>query len=96
MPGVELLLPFALNYGYHKEKLTLEQIQKLTSENTAKRFNLFPQKGALEIGADADFALVNLDTMYKIDAEKLKSKGKFTPFDGITFCGSVEQTWIQG
>ena len=34
--------------------------------------------------------------MYKIEAEKLKSKGKFTPFDGMTFCGSVEQTWING
>ena len=96
MPGVELLLPFALNYGYHQEKLTLEQIQKLTSENAAKRFNLFPKKGSLEIGADADFALINLNSMYKIEAEKLKSKGKFTPFDGMTFCGSVEQTWING
>ena len=96
MPGVELLLPFALSYGYHQEKLTLEQIQKLTSENVAKRFNIFPQKGSLEIGSNADFALVNLDTMYKIDAEKLKTKGKFTPFDGMTFCGSVEQTWIHG
>ncbi|RLD10642.1 MAG: allantoinase AllB [Chlamydiae bacterium] len=96
MPGVELLLPFALNYGYHQEKLTLEQIQKLTSENTAKRFDLFPQKGSLEIGSDADFALINLNSMYKIEAEKLKSKGKFTPFDGTTFCGAVEQTWISG
>ncbi len=96
MPGVELLLPFALHYGYHQEKLTLEQIQKLTSENAAKRFNLFPQKGALEIGADADFALINLNTLNKIEAEKLKSKGKFTPFDKMTFCGSVEQTWIHG
>lgn len=96
MPGVELMLPFALHYGYHQEKMTLEEVIKFTSENAAKRFGLYPQKGSLKIGADADFALVNLNTMNKVEAEKLKSKGKFTPFDGKTFCGSVEQTFIRG
>jgi len=96
MPGVELMLPFALHYGYHQQKMSLEEVIKFTSENAAKRFGLFPQKGSLEVGADADFALINISTMNKIEAEKLKSKGKFTPFDGMTFCASVEQTFIHG
>ena len=96
IPGVELLLPFALTFGYHEGKLTLEQIREMTSGNTAKRFGVFPQKGSLEVGADADFALIDIDTTYQVHDFELRSKGKFTPFDGMAFKGKVEQTWIRG
>ena len=96
MPGVELLLPFALNYGYHSGRLTLEQIIKLTSGNVAKRFGIFPKKGSLEIGADADFSLIDLKESYKINAQEFQSKGKFSPFDGNIFQGKIKQTWLRG
>jgi len=96
MPGVELLLPFALTFGYHTGKLTLEQIIKLTSKNAAKRFGVFPKKGSLEIGADADFSLIDLNESYKINAQEFQSKGKFSPFDGNIFQGKIKQTWLRG
>ena len=96
MPGIELLLPFALTFGYHAGKLTLEQIIKLTSKNTAKRFGIFPKKGSLQIGSDADFCLVDLNESYKINAQKLQSKGKFSPFHGMIFRGKIKKTWLRG
>ncbi len=96
MPGIELLLPFALSFGYHTGKLTLEQIIKLTSENVAKRFEIFPRKGNLKIGADADFSLIDLNESYEVRASEFQSKGKFSPFDGTTFHGKIKQTWLRG
>ena len=96
MPGIELLLPFALTYGYHADRLTLEQIIKLTSENVARRFGIFSKKGSLEIGADADFSLIDLNESYKIKAQEFQSKGKFSPFDGMGFQGKIKQTWLRG
>jgi allantoinase len=96
MPGVELLLPFILTYGYHAGRLTLEQIIRLTSENAARRYRLFPRKGCLEPGSDADFVLVNLNEEYVVDAAALQTKGKFTPFDRELFRGRVRQTWLRG
>ena len=96
MPGIELLLPFALTYGYHHARLSLEQIIKLTSKNVAKRFGIFSQKAGLEIGADADFSLIDLNETYKINAKKFQSKGKFSPFDGKIFQGKIKQTWLRG
>ena len=96
MPGVELLLPFALTFGYHAGRLTLEQIIRLTSEKAAHRYRLFPRKGCLAPGSDADFVLIDLNEEYTVDASKLQSKGQFTPFDGMTFRGKVTQTWLRG
>jgi allantoinase len=96
MPGVELLLPFILTYGYHSGRLTLEQIIRLTSEKAARRYRLYPRKGCLEPGSDADFTLVNLNEEYVVDASALQSKGKFTPFDRELFRGRVRQTWLRG
>ena len=96
MPGVELLLPFIMTYGYHAGVLTLEQIISLTSANAARRFGLYPRKGCLEPGADADFVLIDPARSFCVDAAKLQSKGKYTPFHGQTFYGRVRQTWLRG
>jgi len=96
MPGVELLLPFALTFGYHAGRLTLEQIIRLTSEQAARRYRLFPRKGCLAPGSDADFVLVDLNEDYCVDASRLQSKGHFTPFNGMMFRGKIKQTWLRG
>jgi len=96
MPGVELLLPFALSFGYHAGRLTLEQVASLTSGNAAQRFGLAPRKGRLDPGADADFALVDLDEKWTVSGAALRSKGQVTPFEGMTFRGRVRQTWLRG
>jgi len=96
MPGVELLLPWALTYGWHAGRLTLERVIELTSRAAARRFGLWPRKASLAPGADADFALVDLTASYTVHGEALHSKARFTPFEGARFQGSVRETWLRG
>lgn len=96
MPGVELLLPWALTYGLRAGRLTLEQVVDLTSRAAAQRFGLWPRKGSLLPGADADFVLVNLEESYTVRGAALHSKAQFTPFEGETFCGKVHATCLRG
>jgi len=96
IPGTQLIVPTMLYYGYHKGRLSLAEIQKLMSENTAKRYGLYPQKGAIQIGSDADFSVVNLDKEWTVEPSKLESKGKYSPFTGKMFKGKIYMTIVRG
>ena len=95
-PGVEHRVPFLFSEGFLKNRLTLQQTVDLLSTNAAKFFSLFPQKGSLEPGADADFTLVNLWEGMTVRAAEMHSKGKFTPFEGVRFGARVERTYLHG
>ena len=96
IPGIQLVVPTMLHYGYHSGRLNLTEIQKLMSENAAKRYGLFPQKGAIQVGSDADFSIVNLDKKWIVEPSKLESKGKYSPLAGKTLRGKIYMTIIRG
>ncbi len=96
IPGTQLMVPIIFSYGYHSGKLDLSTIQKLLSENAAKRYGLYPQKGITEVGADADFTIVNLNKKWVVDPAKLESKGKYSVVSGVELSGKVEQTIVRG
>ena len=81
-----------------KEKVTLEQAVNLISTNGAKRFGLYPQKGVIAEGADADLIMVNLDATTTVDKNKLFTKAKLCDYlyDGVTFQGKVLRTLLAG
>lgn len=95
VPGVEHRVPFLFSEGFLKAKVELEQTIKLLSSNAAEFFNL-KSKGTLEIGKDADIALINLWEGDQVRAEHMHSKGKYTPFNGILFKAKVERTYLRG
>jgi len=95
IPGIEHRVPFLLSEGFYKNRLTLENTIDLLSTNISKHFNII-NKGVLKPGYDADFSLINLWKDNKVQPAKMHSKGKYTPFDGITFHSVVEQTYLRG
>lgn len=95
IPGVEHRVPFLFSEGFLKNKLTLSQTIKLLSSNVADYFNL-KNKGYVKEGFDADFALINLWDKQVVKSEEMHSKGKYTPFEGITFNSIVEKTFLRG
>jgi allantoinase len=95
IPGVEHRVPFMFSEGFLKGKLSLQKTIELLSTNAAEFFNL-EQKGKLEIGSDADFALINLWTREVIKSRNMNSKGKYTPFEGLTLNANVEKTFLRG
>jgi allantoinase len=96
IPGIQLVVPTMLHYGYHSGRLNLTEIQKLMSENAAKRYGLFPQKGAIQVGSDADFSIVDLDKKWIVEPSKLESKGKYSPLAGKTLRGKIYMTILRG
>jgi allantoinase len=96
IPGIQLVVPTMLHYGYHSGRLNLTEIQKLMSENAAKRYGLYPQKGAIQIGYDADFTIIDLDKEWTVEPSKLESKGKYSPLTGKTLRGKIYMTILRG
>ena len=64
LPGVVSFpweLPLMLHFGYHQRAIPLTRLVQLNSYHPARRFGLWPKKGALNVGSDADFVLVDLE-----------------------------------
>jgi allantoinase len=95
IPGVEHRIPFLFSEGFLKNRLTLSQTIQLLSSNVADYFNL-NNKGYIKEGFDADFALINLWDKQVINSTNMHSKGKYTPFEGVTFNSVVEKTFLRG
>jgi allantoinase len=94
--GTEVLLPYAFSEGYAKGRLTLAKLVEVTSKNAAKRFHLYPRKGEIAAGSDADLVLIDPKKKWKVKGEKFESKGKLTPFEGMEFTGKVVRTIVRG
>ena len=93
--GCQSLLHVMLDQGYHERGLPLAQIVALTSGKVAERFGL-SEKGRLEVEADADLALVDLDSSFPLRADDLLYRHKMSPFVGDTFRGRVVRTILRG
>ncbi len=94
--GTELVLPYALSEGFAKGRLNLSRLIEVTSTSAAKRFGLYPRKGALAPGSDADLIFVDPDRKWTVRGADFKSKGKFTPFEGVQFTGKVVRAICRG
>ena len=85
--GSAMILPLLLSEGVHRGRLTLERLVELTSYNAARLFGLYPQKGALEVGSDADLVIVDLDREMRVDLGALHSVVDYSPWDGAVVRG---------
>jgi allantoinase len=94
--GVQTLLPVLLGEGVHRRGLSLPLLARLTSAAPARRFGLYPRKGALLVGSDADLTIVDLEAEWTLDASMLKTRWPVSPFLGRRFKGRVETTLVRG
>jgi dihydroorotase len=95
MPGTETMAPLMLN-AVNEGRLTLQKLTALMSENPAKRFGIYPQKGSLDIGTDADITIVDMNKESVIRAVNLHSKSKVTAYDGWHVKGIPVETIVRG
>jgi len=96
IPGVQTMIPVIFSEGYKKQKLSLKRFTEVVSTNAAMRFNLYPKKGSLQPGSDADFAIINANISWKFETGYLLSKGETSPFDNEIFTGKVVLTILRG
>jgi dihydropyrimidinase len=94
-PGVATMLSVLLTYGHHRRGVSLQRIAQISSYNAAQIFNL-PQKGRLEVGADADLALVDLEREMVVSADYLQSRADFSPWENERLRGWAVRTICRG
>ena len=82
-PGLQNLLPLAISEGHQRRGIPLERIVEVTATRPAELFGLGARKGAITIGADADFAVVDLSTPSRITAATQHSAAEYTPWEGL-------------
>jgi dihydropyrimidinase len=95
-PGIGTSLPLLLSEGFHKSRLSLERIAEVTSYNVAKLYGLAPLKGVLEVGSDADFAIVDLNLEKTITPELVQSWCDWNLWDGWKVKGWPVRTILRG
>lgn len=96
-PGAEELLLTLLD-AVCLGRLTIEDAVRLVSTNGAKRFGLYPKKGSLEVGSDADLVIVDLDETTTIRKEQLVTQARMADrlYDGRRFQGRICMTLVRG
>ncbi|MDX1944012.1 MAG: allantoinase AllB [Pirellulaceae bacterium] len=93
--GVQMTLSLLLAAGHEQRGLTLSYLAKLTSRAAAERFRL-AGKGCLEVGADADLALVDLSAAGPLEQNELRDRHRLSPYVGYPLRGRVQRTLVRG
>ena len=94
--GIQATLPVLLTSGVHARGLALERVADLTATAPARLFGLYPRKGAIAVGADADFALVDPLRTWTFGPEHLQTRSGISPYLGRTFKGAAVRTIVRG
>jgi dihydropyrimidinase len=95
-PGMGMLLPIMLSEGYHKGRLTLERLCEILCKDNASVYGMYPRKGAISVGSDADFVLVDLDLERTVTPEYMRSAADWGLYDGWNLKGWPVQTIVRG
>lgn len=95
LPGVETTLTMLLN-GAAEGRISLERVLELTAETPARLFGLYPRKGSLDVGADADVVLVDPGAERTLDDASVVSKAGWTPYAGRRVRGRAVMTFSRG
>lgn len=96
IPGVETRLPILFSEGVGKGRISLQRFVALTSTNPARLYGLYPQKGSIAIGADADLALWDPTLTRPIRQAQLNHDCDYTPYEGMEITGWPVRTLLRG
>ncbi|MCU5772311.1 allantoinase AllB [Erwiniaceae bacterium BAC15a-03b] len=96
LTGVETLGPLMFSEGHIRRAMPLSEVARMTASGPAQVFHLWPRKGAITLGADADLVLYDPHENWTVSGEKFHGLGKWSPFDGMKCRGKVVCTLIRG
>ncbi|PSB17150.1 dihydropyrimidinase [filamentous cyanobacterium CCP2] len=95
-PGVEFRIPLLFEGGVNAGRLTLNRFVQLTSTAPAKMFGLFPRKGTIAVGSDADIVLFDPLKSHILSASTHHSNVDYTLYEGHSVTGKVEKVFLRG
>lgn len=95
-PGVELRLPLLFDGGVRAGKISINRFVQLVSTAPARMFGLFPRKGTIAVGSDADVVLFDPDKTHVLSASTHHSNVDYSLFEGRQVTGKVEKVFLRG
>lgn len=96
LPGVENRGELLYTYGVTTRKISLATMCRVLSENPAKLYGMFPRKGVLQDGADADIVVYDPQADHVLRAEDMASLAGYSPYEGFAIRGGIHQVWLRG
>ena len=96
IPGVETRLPILFSEGVVKGRISLNRFVALASTNHAKMYGLYPRKGSITVGGDADIVLWDPDKDVTITQDLLHHGADYTPWEGFEVRGWPVATLVRG
>jgi dihydropyrimidinase len=90
MPGVELRYPLMFSEGVMKNRISPVAFARLCATNPAKLFGMYPKKGVIRPGSDADIVIMDAEKGYTVTHNKLHEYVDYTPYEGININCSVD------
>lgn len=95
-PGIATMLPVLLSHGVNQERIGLERVAEVTSYNTARIFGMYPKKGTIQPGSDADLTIIDLNVEKRVTPDILRSYSDYTIYDGQKLKGWPHMTIVRG
>ena len=95
-PGLATMIPVLLSYGVNQHRINLKRVAEVTSYNTSRIFGLYPRKGTIRPGSDADLVIVDLSLRKKVSSELLMSYSDYSIYDGWELKGWPVLTMVRG
>jgi dihydropyrimidinase len=96
LPGLETLLPIVYTHGVLGGRLTLEELSLKLSTNPARIMGLYPRKGAIVVGADADLAIIHPTATRTVSPATMETNADWSPYDGWELAGFARTTLSRG
>ncbi|MGH2585997.1 MAG: dihydroorotase, partial [Dehalococcoidia bacterium] len=95
-PSAETIVPLMYGEGVVKRGLPAWWLARVMAENPARMFGLYPRKGVIAIGSDADFTVIDPGAATAVAAGRMHSRTGYTPYEGWTLSGAVALTMVRG
>lgn len=96
IPGIDVLLPLILHHGVRGNRISLKQVVQLLATNPALILGLFPAKGRLQIGSDADLVLIDTEREAVLKTGRHPAGADHSPYEGQTVRGIAVATILRG
>ena len=89
-------LPLLYTHGVHEGRISLNDLARITSENPARRWGLWPQKGCLAVGSDADLVVVDPELSLDLGVERMRGGSDYSIWEGRRATAAPVMTWLRG
>jgi dihydropyrimidinase len=96
LPGLEAKLGIVYSEGVRRDRITMNKLVEVLAEGPARLFGLYPEKGTIAVGSDADIVIFDPDVAWKLNAEHLHSPLDYSPYEGMEVVGKTRTVLLRG